>query len=119
MTDHQTGNTVLRFLLEIKDVDHPFIFNLDASRGLLLGRRDPEGDEAPDVDLMDYGAKEQGVSRKHASILHNQGSLMLVDHESANGTFLNGEKLDPHRPHVVGDGSEIRLGGLIMWIYLQ
>ena len=67
-------------------------------------------------DATDHSALEKGVSRRHASIVRKDGSLYLVDKASANGTFLNGQKLVANQPRVLRDGDEVRLGRLTMLV---
>lgn len=51
------------------------------------------------------------VSRKHCSILSQQGKAVLVDHDSRNGTFLNGE---PVKGQVdLKPGDRLRVGRLV------
>ena len=38
-------------------------------------------------------------------------TLQLADAGSANGTYLNGQKLEPHRRRELRDGDRVRLGG--------
>src|SRR5258708_36402469 len=38
------------------------------------------------------------VSREHATILSENGEFFVVDLGSEHGTFVNGEKVDRHRP---------------------
>ncbi len=50
-----------------------------------------------------------GISRKHAAILINaDGSYLLKDHGSRNGTFVNDVKLEGSR--ILGNNDRIRLG---------
>lgn len=48
------------------------------------------------------------VSRKHAQIITTGGVTKVVDLESTNGTFVNGDKLSGE--HELVDGDEIQLG---------
>lgn len=50
---------------------------------------------------------EPGVSRHHAKVYDDQGIYLLEDLGSANGTRLNGEKIDA--PEVLRDGDYITL----------
>ena len=87
-------------------------FDAERIEELIIGREDPKTGTIPGVNLSSYGATEKGVSRKHASIIRKDGSLYLVDHASANGTFLNGHKLVANQSRVLRDGDDVRLGKL-------
>lgn len=50
---------------------------------------------------------EQHVSRQHAVITYRDGFFMIQDLDSANGTFVNDEKISDEFPLAAGD--EIRL----------
>lgn len=86
---------------------------------LILGRTDPKTGEKPHVDLTDYGAMDKGVSRKHAIIQRKDGSLYIIDQKSANGTYLNGQKLYEFQERVLRDSDDIRLGHLTIRITLE
>jgi hypothetical protein len=96
-----------------------FVFDANEIDELLVGRYNPTTDEKPEIDLTDYGAVEKGVSRRHAFIIRRDGSLYLVDNDSPNGTFLNGQKLVAQQPRVLRDGDDIRLGHLVLRITFQ
>lgn len=83
-----------------------------ALSNLIMGRADPLNGIYPDVDLSSYGAEQRGVSRHHVRMHYENGQLMIADMESANGTFLNGEKLTPNEYRAVHDGDELTLGQL-------
>ena len=61
--------------------------------GLKIGRAD-------DNDIV---LDDDGVSRYHATLLFDNGSLWLQDAGSRNGVFVNGERLSGHRALKVGD----------------
>ena len=84
-----------------------------------LGRVDPSNSVQPDLDLTSLGGLDRGVSRIHAEITRSEGTLNILDRGSANGTFLNGERLVPDEPRLIRDGDEIRLGRLVAHIYFR
>lgn len=86
---------------------------------LVMGRLDPETQEAPQIDLSRFDAIDNGISRRHAAITHKENTLQLVDLHAANGTFLNGQKLVPEQPRVLRDGDDIRLGRLVIRIAFE
>jgi hypothetical protein len=53
---------------------------------------------------------EATISRCHALLLAHAGDVMLVDLESANGTFMNGSQVLPDQPVLLADGDLIRMG---------
>lgn len=73
----------------------------------------------PDIDLSEHGAGDQGVSRLHMSISFNpkMNTLSVSDMRSANGTFINGQRLYPQEVRVLRHGDELRLGRMILRVY--
>jgi hypothetical protein len=104
-------------ILRIRDVADPITFQPHGQT--IIGRADNTNSQKPDLDLTPYGALEKGVSRIHSAIFHNDDTLTVIDKGSANGTFLNGQRLIPNQPRVLRDGDEIRLGKLIAHIYFK
>jgi FHA domain-containing protein len=57
----------------------------------------------------------EGVSKLHAQfILRPGGEVDLLDTSSANGTFLDGARLEDNAPRRVRDGARIQMGVLEM-----
>ena len=84
-----------------------------------IGRLDANHDIIPDLDLTPDAKSEDGVSRRHCKI-HRRGLVYLVeDVGSANGTYLNSLRLNPHLLHVLKDGDELQLGRIKLKIILQ
>lgn len=75
----------------------------------------------PDLDLSAHSASEMGVSRLHVAIQYNSKNnlLNISDMKSANGTFINGQKLLPGEVRVLRDADELRLGRLVLRVYFQ
>ncbi|MCC6802616.1 MAG: FHA domain-containing protein [Anaerolineae bacterium] len=75
----------------------------------------------PDIDLSDHFAGEMGVSRLHVALQYNAKNnlLSVSDMKSANGTFINGQKLFPQEVRVLRDGDELRLGRLVLRVYFK
>jgi len=112
-------NDRMNLVLCVHDQPERFVFDAEQIGDLLLGRFDPVTRVSPDVDLNTYNATEKGVSRRHASIIRRDGALHLVDLESPNGTYLNGQKLIPHQSRVLRDGDDIRLGHLVLRVTFE
>jgi predicted component of type VI protein secretion system len=64
------------------------------------------GREGCDVNLMD-----PEVSRNHAAIRDQGGSLAIEDLNSTNGTFVNGKRIEAVT--VLRDGDTVRLGNTV------
>ncbi|MFH1436310.1 MAG: FHA domain-containing protein, partial [Pseudomonadota bacterium] len=56
---------------------------------------------------------DEGISRNHCRIIRKVNAYYLVDSGSTNGTFLNGEKLEPNKHYDIRPNSEIRVGETI------
>ncbi len=102
--------------IDVVETGQYFLFNADQLNEIVLGRVNPDTGEAPEVDLTDSGALDKGVSRHHASIIAHEGAVYIVDNASANGTFLNGQRLVANQPRILRDGDDIRLGHLVVRI---
>lgn len=99
--------------LEIEGSPEPIIFTPKAET--IFGRRDPATGAMPDIDLTPFAGYRMGVSRRHAAIRQgDESSLNLWDLGSSNGTYLNGQKLNAHRPYRLHDGDELRLGQMMI-----
>jgi pSer/pThr/pTyr-binding forkhead associated (FHA) protein len=72
----------------------------------LIGRRDVGQPSVPDVRPHD-----SSVSRRHAKLLlHVDGTVTILDLESANGTFVNGEQILAGVPHPLAEGDVVTMG---------
>ncbi|MEL6307382.1 MAG: FHA domain-containing protein [Chloroflexota bacterium] len=107
-------NNLVVEIIEGADEKAEFVFDRDEVTELVMGRHDPDTDESPPIDLEDYGGVEMGVSRNHAKILRREGALHIMDNHSANGTFLNGQRLVAEQLRVLRDGDDIRLGKIVL-----
>jgi FHA domain len=58
-----------------------------------------------DADLV---VEDPEVSRRHAVLRRSDGSVIVEDLDSTNGTFVNGERI--HSPIRVGPGDQVRVG---------
>jgi pSer/pThr/pTyr-binding forkhead associated (FHA) protein len=104
-------------IIHFKDSDNRVTLQTQAET--VIGRTDEKRQSYPDLDLTSYGALEHGVSRLHAAIRRSEDKLILVDLDSANGTYLNGKQLPPNQPHILRDGDELRFGKLVSHVYFK
>lgn len=89
------------------------------TKAIHLGRLDPASDVFPEIDLTNYNGLEKGVSRRHARILKREGTVVVEDLGSINGTFINGKRLAPYLPEVLHHGDQLQLGKLLIEVELR
>ena len=83
---------------------------------VLIGRQDSARGFFPDLDLNNDGGYDGGVSRRHARISINGNAAYIEDLESANGTFINDQRVQPRTPQRLKAADELRLGSLVLRI---
>jgi hypothetical protein len=88
----------------------------DSDRELIIGRSTNRGPMMPDIDLAGSEGNKLGVSRLHLSIRYDMqyNTLTVFDLGSANGTFVNGQRLHPHEVRVLHHNDELRLGNMVL-----
>jgi pSer/pThr/pTyr-binding forkhead associated (FHA) protein len=64
------------------------------------------------LDLSEFGAQDQGVSRHHCQLQRRGNTLIVTDLGSTNGTYLNDEQLSPRQDCVLAHGDDLLLGRL-------
>jgi hypothetical protein len=103
-------------LMHVRGHDKPLAVPFEGEE-LVIGRSNEEA--KVDIDLSDYGALEQGVSRRHALLRRQNETVQLIDLQSANSTFLNGHKIIPNEPRILRDGDEMKLGQLVVRVAFE
>jgi hypothetical protein len=86
---------------------------------ICLGRGDASNGISPSLDLASDGGIEAGVSRHHAKIYEIENRLVVEDAGSANGTFLNRQRLAPHLPYALREGDMLDLGRIQLLVSLN
>ncbi len=92
---------------------------LPSGEDVRVGRLDAAHGIFPDVDLTPDRGLEGGVSRRHCKIYEENGEYFVEDLGSANGTFLDGERLTPYLPHMLQDGDRLQLGRVELEVVVQ
>ncbi len=108
----RTGVTAKLVIDGTSELDAP-VFSLEKNENL-LGRRDPQSNIFPEVDLSKFDPQTK-ISRRHARIWREGGGFMVEDLGSSNGTLLlagvaDSVRLQPRKPHPLASGDRIRLG---------
>ena len=86
---------------------------------LIWGRKDPVAHVNPDFDLAPYNGAALGVSRLHARLFYERGQLFIEDKGSTNHTHVQGRQLTPSTPQPLRNGDEIRLGRLVLIVFVE
>jgi pSer/pThr/pTyr-binding forkhead associated (FHA) protein len=90
--------------------------DLPLSGPILIGRQDAARGHFPELDLNHDGGYDSGVSRRHARLSVEENVTYIEDLDSANGSFINDMRLQPHTAYRLQVGDELRLGSLILRI---
>lgn len=99
--------------LSFRDTGETLLITVDGE--VVLGRaHDDQALNQPDVDLSPFGAVEKGVSRVHVKFVRLHDTLTVVDLNSSNNTFLNGQRLIPFEARILRDADELRLGHMVI-----
>ncbi|MBN1580047.1 MAG: zinc ribbon domain-containing protein [Anaerolineae bacterium] len=77
---------------------------------LLVGRLDEASGIEPEVDMTPHGGLDGGVSRRHAKLLYEGGAWFVIDLDSTNGTFINGDEVTPKARAALSDGDKVEFG---------
>ncbi|MCU0511182.1 MAG: FHA domain-containing protein [Anaerolineae bacterium] len=88
---------------------------------LVIGRSSDASSMRPDVDLATADGANLGVSRLHLALRYeNQDStIQIYDLGSANGSFINGQRLHPREIRLLRSQDELRVGKLVMRVTFQ
>ena len=85
----------------------------------IIGRLNAKTGFRPQLDFTDNNGKERGVSRRHATINQRGDLIFVTDHNSLNGTFLNGQRLVPEQARVVRDSDTLRIGHITLIVSFE
>ena len=108
---------IVPWVIEFRIVGTPDIIRAPVSELLLFGRADENHDIRPQIDLGEYRGQKLGVSRKHALMIARDNRVTIEDLGSANGTYINGQKLQARYPHRVREGDILQLGNLKLQVH--
>lgn len=73
-----------------------------------------------DPATVDYIVSDNtAVGRHHADILEHDGGCFVVDQNSTNHTYLNGQELAPGMEYPLHDGDELTLGDEVFRVNIQ
>jgi hypothetical protein len=95
------------------------VLPLSVKNEFTIGRVSEGQPIMPDVDLSPYQAYAAGVSRLHAVIKRDGNRIIFIDLGSANGTYINGKRLNPNVEQVIKHGDIIALGKLKLQVLIK
>ncbi len=105
--------------IRLKIGDKKRLVEVPLDKPIHLGRLDPASDIFPEIDLTEDDGLGKGVSRRHARILKREGTVVVEDLGSINGTFVNGKRLAPYLPEPLSDGDSLQIGRLLIEVELR
>ena len=88
---------------------------IDSKGEFVIGRKQGETSEEL-LDLSPWGGYHLGLSRRHAVIRRTADGYEILDLGSVNGTWLNDERLVPHKSYPLASGSHLRLGSMRLFV---
>jgi hypothetical protein len=92
--------------------------HIDTKGEFVLGRKAGTTSEML-LDLAPFGGYSLGLSRRHAAIRPQGDGYEVLDLGSVNGTWLNEERLIPHKSYRLPNHSHLRLGRMRMLVLYQ
>lgn len=98
--------------LRIRERESVLRYDFVRKSKLVIGRRDKQHGNAPDIDFYDLAGYVLGVSRRHALLHLIENEIFVEDVGSSNGTSVDGERLAPYERKRLYSGAEVRMGQL-------
>jgi len=81
----------------------------------MVGRRlDKSG---ATIQIEEYGM--EGISRYHCQLENHEEILRIRDSGSKNGTYINNEKMDPHKLYQLNNSDLLRLGDCTLEVKIK
>ncbi|GAB4513599.1 MAG: hypothetical protein OHK0046_14470 [Anaerolineae bacterium] len=112
---HYYGRDSL-LVMRVRDTEHEYELRPQLTdHELVIGRNAENSAITPDIDLNPAGADKLGVSRLHIAIKFDPDAeaIQIYDLGSANGSFINGQKILPKEVRILRNGDEVRMGRLV------
>jgi len=109
-TDPLDGDIPRRLKFIVKETSD--VFEVKVRLYMVIGRVTNPRDRKVDIDLTPFARHEHGVSRFHSYIQVVENRISLTDFNSTNGTYINGDLLQPSQAYRLRHGDNIRFGSL-------
>ena len=88
---------------------------IDTKEEFVIGRKVGTTSDVS-LDLSPLGGYGLGISRRHAVIRRTERGYEVLDLGSVNGTWLNNERLVPHKSYPLTSGSHLRFGSMRLFV---
>jgi pSer/pThr/pTyr-binding forkhead associated (FHA) protein len=88
---------------------------IESKEEIVIGRKVGTTSDVS-LDLSPSGAYHLGISRRHAVIQRTEHGYEVLDLGSVNGTWLNDQRLVPHKSYPLASGSYLRLGRMRLFV---
>ena len=105
----------LRDLAKAKSIKNISKMNKDELIDAILSAQ--ESEEVKEEIISDVKIEDPTISKKHFSIISENGGLFIRDEGSTNGTYVDGVKIAPKTQTRISASSSIRAGDLEGKIY--
>lgn len=110
--------TVLSASMIQKPVARPFLIRAKNQEKIYLDK--PEFRIGKERNYVDYFVGDNtAVSRSHANILSRNGACFVVDTNSTNHTFINGEMIQSNVETELNHGDTLTLGNEVFTFYMH
>ncbi len=98
-SDTRSQPDIVAMIAIIHGRNKGYVFNMEENASVSIGR---------DSSKSNLAILDTGISRKHCVIEHKDGQFIVTDCGSANGTFVNGGRID--KPTVLKSSDRIEIG---------
>jgi hypothetical protein len=95
------------------------VLPLSSRNEFTMGRISEGQPIMPDIDLSPYQAYAAGVSRLHAVIRRSGNAIAFMDLGSANGSFINGNRVTANVEQALNHGDILSLGKLRIQVLID
>lgn len=91
---------------------------ISGMKTITIGRRDPKRRINPTIDLTEDNGAKLGVSRMHAEMNFVNDHFVVKDTGSANGTWINDQRLEPYQAQPINSGDQLRIGQIAIRLHI-
>jgi CheY-like chemotaxis protein len=105
------------WVIEFRIIGTASVLQVQVQQVMTVGRFDHETNQKPDIDLEGYAGYHYGVSRNHAKLITRNSRVTVSDNKSANGTYINGERLEAGREYRLHNGDILAFGKMKLQVF--